>query len=239
MILLMPTTSKTNHYTIDIGELSVQVTRKAIKHCYLRVNAQTGQVRLSAPRRISEQQIKQFIYEKAEWIARHQQRIVATPKVPDYQYISGEIHGLWGEDYRLNVIETSGRHHVVRENDELHLFVRRNTHRVNRKKALMTWYAQQLDSEITRLSAKWQPIMQQSLNSWQVRQMKSRWGSCHIQRRHIVLALALIHYPKTCLEYVFVHEMVHLYERYHNARFYALMDHYLPQWRERKALLNS
>lgn len=226
-------------YQQIIAGIPVIISKKTIKNCYLRIDSVTGQAKLSVPNGTKNAFIEQFVASKAQWIKQHQQRIANTAPLPSYQYRTGEQHYLWGRAYPLLVQENIGRQFVFLNDDKIVLNVRLNSQQSNRQKCLSQWYKGVMDAEISALLAKWQPVLNQSVSSWQVRQMKSRWGSCHIHRRHIVLNFSLVHKPKICLEYVLVHEMVHLYERYHNKRFYALMDQYLPHWREIKASLNS
>lgn len=220
-----------------IADIPVTITKKAIKNCYLRIDPTTAEVRLSAPFGVSEQFIHQFINDKHQWIEQCRQRIIANPPIPTYQYVTGEKHQLWGQLYPLVVYATTGRHQVSLVDHEIHMEVRANTTPNNRQACLLAWYKNLVSAEVEKLLLKWQPRMEQSVSSWQIRNMKSRWGSCHTHRRHIVLNTHLVHKPKACLEYVLVHEMVHLYEYHHNKRFYALMDYYLPDWRQVKQQL--
>ncbi len=220
--------------------MTIVVSRKPIKQLYLRIDPRTANIKLSAPRQISYRAIEQFVIDKQDWIKKHQARILAQEKIINKQYVSGEILLLWGKPYPLKVVERRGRHGASLTRDgKIQLTIRPNTTMANREKVLKHWYRQQMDLAIATLFDKWQPIMKQTVRSWQVRQMKSRWGSCHIDKRHIVLNLTLVSKPLLCLEYVLVHEMIHLFERYHNARFYRLMDYYLPEWRTYKRQLNA
>lgn len=221
-------------YQQTIAGISVVISKKAIKNCYLRIDSTTGQAKLSVPNGTKDAFIEQFVSSKAQWIKQHQQRIANTVSPPCYRYETGEQHCLWGRAYPLVVKEGSGRQFATLNDGKIVLNMRSHSQLANRHKCLVQWYKNIMDAEISALVTKWQPIMNQSVNSWQIRQMKSRWGTCHIHRRHIVLNFSLVLKPKACLEYVLVHEMVHLYERYHNQRFYTLMDKYLPHWRDVK-----
>lgn len=96
-----------------------------------------------------------------------------------------------------------------------------------------------LKKKILRLAAHWEPVMGVHCTGWQIREMKTRWGSCTVQTGKIRLNLRLARKPEDCLEYVCVHELCHLLEPSHNARFHRLMDGFLPDWRERKQRLNE
>lgn len=137
------------------------------------------------------------------------------------------------------MVEHSGAHQVRRGKDNyLQLWVRPRTSAANKAKVLQGFYRQQLITEVPKLLEKWLPRMELVLNDWRVKQMKTKWGSCNIEASRLWLNLELAKKPHACLEYVLVHELVHLLERNHNARFMSYMDQFLPDWRERRELLN-
>jgi predicted metal-dependent hydrolase len=126
----------------------------------------------------------------------------------------------------------------MRDNQYIDVYIHENTTREQRRKVLTEWYRRQLKQLLPALIEKWQPIIDVEVKAWGVKQMKTRWGTCNIPAQRIWLNLELIKKPLNCLEYVVVHEMVHLLERHHNARFKAYMDEFLPHWREHKFALN-
>jgi predicted metal-dependent hydrolase len=128
---------------------------------------------------------------------------------------------------------------LLQEKEKLVLYVSPQTNRDNRHKVMQDYYRQQLKHTIPALLAQWLPLIRVSISDWRVQQMKTRWGSCAIHSKRILLNLELAKKPPACLEYVLVHELIHLLEPSHNARFHALMDHFLPDWKERKAVLAS
>jgi hypothetical protein len=154
--------------------------------------------------------------------------------------VTGEIHYYQGRPFRLEVVEAHGRHVLFTEDDDrMILQVRPGTSRDNRALVLDRWYREQLDLVMPELLAKWQPIIDRNIRSWHIKRMRSRWGSCNITDRKISINLELAKKPVSCLEYVLVHELVHLHERYHNANFRRLMDYYLPDWRQRNKILEG
>lgn len=147
---------------------------------------------------------------------------------------------MWGKRYLLDVVERTGKHEVViKSSKRLTLFVSPNTTRANRELVLNEWYRAALKERVPDLIAKWEPIIGLQVAEWGIKKMKTKWGSCNISQRRIWLNLALAKKPPECLEYILVHEMVHLLERYHNDQFRTYMDKFMPQWRWHRDVLNS
>lgn len=156
-------------------------------------------------------------------------------------YVSGETHFYQGTGYTLQMVPTAGRARVVlhEELKHLELHLPAESTAAQREHLLTAWYRAQLKAQLPALLAKWEPIVGQQATCWGVKQMKTRWGTCNIQAKRIWLNLELIKCPPRCLEYVVVHELVHLHERYHNARFWGFMDEFMPEWRTYKAELSQ
>lgn len=227
------TVVKTQHLHFD--DLIVEVVRKPIKNLRLTVHRSTGKVRLSVPLRISMTDIRQFLTERRDWIRHHQ----TTQRPAPLHYVTGETHYFQGCGYRLNVIEQSGAQGVAQQTDSLDLHVRPASDADQRAAVLSAWYRAQLQAQLPALIAHWQPIMGVKVAEWRIKKMKTKWGTCNTRVGRIWLNLALIKHAPQCLEYVVVHEMTHLLEPSHNARFKALMDQFMPQWRKYKQALNS
>jgi len=225
---------------IKIDNLIVDVIRKDIKHLYFAVYPPNGSVRVSAPLRMGDETIRLAVISKLPWIKRHQAKFEGQERQSPLKYVSGERHYYQGQDYLLNVIYHKGPPKVIVHNNALlDLFVRTGSDAKKREHALMTWYRQQLKEAIPPLVAKWEVIIGEDVAEWGVKRMKTRWGSCNIKARRIWLNLELIKKPVSCLEYIIVHEMVHLLERLHNDRFKAYMDEFMPQWRRCQDELNK
>jgi len=217
---------------IEIENIVVDVTRKNIKHMYFTVYPPNGAVRVSAPLRFDDETIRNAVTTKLPWIKRQQAKFEGWEKQSPLEFVSGEYHYYQGQRYLLNVIYHDGPPEVVIHNNAtLDLFVRVGSDIKKREHALIAWYRRQLKEAIPPLIAKWEPIIGEEVAEWGVKRMKTRWGSCNIKARRIWLNLELIKKPVHCLEYIIVHEMVHLLERLHNDRFKAYMDEFLPQWR--------
>jgi predicted metal-dependent hydrolase len=219
--------------------VEIEVARKRIRNFYLRVDGSDGRVRVSAPQAASDDEVWSVIQKRIDWIHSQRARIAASPAPARLRFLSGETHTLFGEPLRLEVVEREGRGgKVVREGDALVLSIRMRSRFEERERAMREWYRGEIKPVIPELVSRWEPVMGVRVAEWQVKQMKTRWGTCNIGARRIWLNLELARYPVESLEYVVVHEMVHLLERGHNARFYGFMDRFLPDWRERKTRLN-
>jgi len=225
--------------SIRVGQFRVEVTRKPIKHAYLRVDRTSGRVRVSAPLHMDDGVVRELVESRLDWIRRQQQRLVQRGECRAPQFVSGETHYLRGRPYSLRVVRQAGRPSLrVVDERTLELRVRPNASLPERRTVVERWYRQHLRDELPGLVRKWEPLMGVSVAEWRIKRMKTRWGSCNIRDRRIWLNLALARKPAECLEYVLVHEMTHLLERGHNARFYALMDRFLPEWRAHRGRLN-
>lgn len=198
----------------------------------LRIEKSTGRVRVSCPRYVSNETISRFVLSKMDWIKKHLAEFKKRKVVPEKRFISGEMHSVWGRKYELRIDERNGVPEVMfNENENLLLCVRPETSSEKRQKVLKEWYRAELKRVIPGHIERLEPVMGVHVKEFGVKQMKTRWGTCNIRDRRIWLNLELAKLAPECLEYIVVHEMVHLLERYHNKRFYKLMDQFLPGWR--------
>ncbi len=222
-----------------IASIEFELLRKPIKHMRINVLPPDGLVQVVAPDSFTETAIRLAFIARIPWIKKQQKAFLQQARQSERQYVSGECHYLWGRAYRLEVIEHSGAHQVRQgKGNYLQLWVRPRTSALNKAKVLHAFYRQQLAEEVPKLLEKWLPRMGVQLQDWRIKHMKTKWGSCNIEASRLWLNLELAKKPYTCLEYVLVHELVHLLERNHNARFMSYMDQFLPDWRERRELLN-
>ncbi|MDT8407294.1 MAG: SprT family zinc-dependent metalloprotease [Methylococcales bacterium] len=221
---------------LHISGLEIELHRKAIKHLYIRVLPPDGRVQVSAAWHCSEAMISQALTKRMTWIRRQQQRIRQRPAQAT-QLLDGESHALWGQPYRLQLIPATIRPKVLIVGDRLQLHIRPDATQDARTRLLAGFYRTQLHAQVPPLLDNWQARIGVSTNSWHIKRMKTRWGTCNIQAKRIWLNLELAKQPPACLEYVLVHELIHLLEARHNARFYRFMDQFLPDWRVHKACL--
>lgn len=224
---------------LTVRDLTVQVTRKNIKHLHLSVNPPQGDVRVSAPKRLTDESIRLAVIERWSWIRKQQAGFDQQSRQSQREMVSGESHYFRGKRYRLKVVYEDVPPVVrVASQDWLELQVRPGSDRAKREAVLQGWYRQQLREAIPGLIAKYEALMGVEVAEFGIKRMKTRWGTCNIGARRIWLNLELAKKPRECLEYVVVHEMVHLLERYHNDRFKSLMDTFYPQWRSCQDVLN-
>jgi predicted metal-dependent hydrolase len=218
--------------TIEVSGIRVEVVRKAIKNLHLSVHPPEGRVRVSVPIRIDDEAVRLAVISKLAWIRRHQKTFTDQPRQSQREMVSGESHYFMGRRYRLRVLEHNGPSRISRNgNSELTMQVRPGTGRDKREQVLNEWYRRHVKALVPDLIDKWQPVIGVRVADWGVKKMKTRWGSCNVRDQRVWLNLELAKKPPHSLEYVLVHEMVHLLERHHNERFKALMDQFMPQWR--------
>lgn len=233
---------KHNHISksVTIDGLNIQVLRKDIRTIRFVVKPPSGEVRISVPKFLDDASLRIAITERLPWI-RQQQKVIATlPRLNISNYCSGEQQDYFGKSYYLDVHETSARPTLKMAKDgRIHLAVPPGTTRLKKEKLFNEWYRTELKKRIPGLIARWEPVVGKQVSEWRVKNMKTRWGSCNINHRRIWLSLALAKKPEECLEYVIVHEMTHLIERYHNHHFHGLMDTFMPDWRSRKEALEK
>jgi predicted metal-dependent hydrolase len=225
---------------MKVGGMLVEVVRKPIKNLHVSVHPPDGRVRVSAPSLLDDEAVRLAVVSRLSWIRRHQRRFAEQPRQSQREMVTGESHYYMGRRYRLNVLEHSGPNRVnINGNSELRMQVRPGADRDKRESVLTEWYRQQLKALVPDLIAQWQPVVGVEVADWGVKKMKTRWGSCNVRERRIWLNLELAKKPRHCIEYVLVHEMVHLLERHHNERFKALLDELIPQWRLYRDELNQ
>jgi predicted metal-dependent hydrolase len=225
---------------ITISNIKIDVVRKDIKNIHLAVYPPTGRVRIAAPLKVNEDAIRLFAVAKLGWIKRNQKKFEGQERISQREYKQRESHYFQGRRYLLNITETEGAPKVILKSKKfIELFVRPETPVEKRHEIMTEWYRVQLKKQIPEIIEKWEAILKVKVSDWQVKQMKTKWGSCNIEKKRIWVNLELAKKPEHCLEYIIVHEMVHLLERHHNERFLYYMDTYLPSWRQLKTELNK
>lgn len=230
----------TDKSQIRVSGVPVEIVRKGIKNLHLGVYPPRGRVRVAAPLRVSDAAVRLAVVGKLGWIKRQRARFEAQPRQSAREMVSGESHYFLGQRYRLNVIEHNGANKVVlRKKTTIDLYVRPEISAEHRERVLQRWYRQQLKELIPPLVEKWQTAVGVQADEWAIKKMKTKWGACNVEARRIWLNLELAKKPAQCLEYIIVHELLHLLERQHNDNFFALMNEYLPQWRSRRSELNA
>ncbi len=223
---------------ITLGDLAVDVVLKGIKNIHLSVHPPTGRVTISAPMRMSLDTIRVFAISKLGWIRQQQRKLQDQDRETPREYLDRESHYVWGKRYLLRVIERDRPPSVELKHSRMHLSVRPGTDEAKRQTIVEEWYREQVKRAVPPVIAKWETVLGVKVERWFVQRMKTKWGSCNHRTRTIRLNTDLGKKPRECLDYLIVHELVHLLEPTHNARFVALMDRYLPKWRSCRAALN-
>ena len=223
---------------VTLGDIAVDVVLKDIKHVHLSVYPPTGRVRIAAPRRMSLDTIRVFAISKLSWIKQQQQKLREQERETPREYLERESHYVWGKRYLLTTSESEQAPSVTLQHSRMLLLVRPGTPAKKRQAIVEQWYREQLKQAVPPLIAQWEPLMGVQVARVFVQRMKTQWGSCNPTAKSIRLNTDLARKPRACLEYIVVHEMVHLLEPTHNAQFVALMDRFMPQWQFYREQLN-
>jgi predicted metal-dependent hydrolase len=223
---------------LRLGDIAVDVVLKDIKNIHLSVYPPTGRVRISAPRRTKVDTIRVFAISKLSWIKQQQKKLRDQERETPREYLDRESHYVWGRRYLFKVVEERVAPAVELTHFGMILKVSPGANDVTKQAVVAHWYREQIKAAAPDLIAKWGPITGVKIERFFVQKMKTKWGSCNPFARSIRLNTDLAKKPRECLEYIVVHEMVHVLEPTHNARFVTLMDRLMPQWRLRRDELN-
>lgn len=224
---------------LTVRGIDVDVVYKDIKNLHIGVYPPMGRVRVAAPERFDDDQVRIAVGQRLSWIKRQQEELQATLRQTEREMLTGESHYIWGRRKRLKVVERPGRTHVEIEGNRLVLYVADSVPLEKRREALSRWYREQLRLSLTELVAKWEQTLEVEVPKWSIRRMKTKWGSCNRESRHLWFNVELAKKHPDCLEYIVVHEMAHYFERHHGERFTALLDSVMPDWRQRREELNA
>lgn len=225
---------------MTIAGIPVGITRKSgQKNLYIRVNPPEGTVTVSAPVDASEDAIRHFVLRKVPEITKVRDRMLAQPRQSKREYVSGEACYLWGKSYMLQVIYKGSRYHIDKTPNKIIMTVPEGTSEENRAKALTEWYRAELKRILPELLERCEERVGVEVSACSIKNMKTRWGSCNIPKKRILLNLQLVKKPVECLEYVIIHELVHLLEKNHTNRFRAYVEKNCPNWREIRRLLTE
>jgi predicted metal-dependent hydrolase len=215
---------------LNLGDVAVDVVLKDVRNVHLSVHPPTGRVRISAPKRMSIDTIRVFAISRLGWIKQQQTKLREQKREPPREYVERESHYLWGKRYLLAVSEIDERPSIEVKHSRLLLRVRPRTDEERRRALVEEWYREQLREAVPPLLARWQPRLGVRVERFFVQRMKTKWGSCNHKARTIRLNTELAKKPRECLEYIVLHELVHLLEPTHNVRFAALTEKFMPNW---------
>lgn len=224
---------------INLGNITVDVVFKDIKNIHLSVYPPEGKVRISAPTRMNLDTVRVFAISKLGWIKQQQEKLRGQDRETPREYLDRESHYVWGKRYLLKVVEGSAIPGIELKHNTLVLRVRPGTEEQKKQAMVEGWYREQLKVAAIDFIARWEPLIGVKVGVFFVQRMKTKWGSCNPLHRSLRLNTELAKKPPECLEYIVVHEMVHLLEPTHNARFVALMEQFMPNWRMFREQLNQ
>jgi predicted metal-dependent hydrolase len=225
--------------TIRLGDVVIVVTRKAIKNVHLTVHPPEGNVTLSAPTGTRLEVARAYAISKLGWIRDQQVKLQAQARETPRKFIERESHYLWGRRYLLSVVEKEEKPSVTMGHRQITLTVRPGSNQVKRAEIIHEWHKSLLHEVVPPIISKWEKKLKVRVAGYFLQRMKTKWGSCNHQPGHIRINTELVKKPKDLLEYVIVHEMVHLIEPTHSERFVMLLEKYYPMWRETRAELNE
>jgi len=225
--------------SIQLGELTIEVTRKAVKNVHLSVHPPAGHVTLVAPTSTRLEVARAYAISKLGWIRDQQEKLQAQARETPRQFVERESHYLWGRRYLLSVVEQDAKPGVKLDHRRITLTIRPGSSPEKREEVMHDWHRSLLHQTIPALIQKWQPLLGVAVSAYFLQRMKTKWGGCNHRAGTIRLNTELVKKPKDLLEYVVVHEMLHLIEPTHSQRFIDLLDKHYPSWREARAELNE
>ncbi len=224
---------------LTVSGLDIDVVYKDIKNLHISVYPPMGRIRVAAPERTNEDTIRLAVVQRLPWIRRQREQFQEADRQTKREMESGETHYVWGQRYRLDVSRTSSHYKVQTKGNTIWVIAPADADADARRATLDRWYRRQMKSALPAVLEKWQPILGAEADKVVVRRMKTKWGTCVTHSRTIWINPELAKKNPRCLEYIVVHELMHLHERGHGERFVALMDKYLPDWRARRDELNA
>lgn len=223
---------------VTIGSVEIAIQFKPIKNLHLSVHPPFGKVTVSSPDFYDLEKIKIYLATKLSWIKKEQKKILSQEREGAKLFITQESHFVFGKRYLMKIVPAS-KNQIVLKNKILELHSRENSSTDSRKKVLYDWYRNELRLQIDFFIGQYVSIMQLDKPVYQIYKMKTKWGSCSSDSNRLLFNIELAKKPIACIEYIVVHELVHLLERKHNKNFVILMDKFLPNWRVQKKILNE
>lgn len=224
---------------LHLGDISIELTRKEVKHVHLSVHPPEGRVSLVAPPGTRAEVARAYAVSKLAWIREQQAKFDKQARESPRRFIARETHYLWGRRYLLAVEHHDATPRVRRDHRQITLVVRPGSTEAVRARVVHEWHKSLLHDSVPRLIAKWESRLGVRVAAYFLQRMKTKWGACNRRRKHIRLNTELVKKPKDLLEYVIVHEMLHLIEPTHSERFVSILNQQYPGWREARAELNE
>jgi predicted metal-dependent hydrolase len=223
---------------IELGNITIDVEQKDIKNIHLSVYPPDGKVKIAAPTRMDLDTIRVFAINKLQWIKKQQEIFRNQERETPREYLSKESHYFQGKRYLLKIIEQDIKPKVVLTHSKIELYLRPDTSTEKRKEIIEKWYREEMKKTIPKMIEKWEKIIGVKTNEFGIKKMRTKWGTCNTEAKRIWINLELAKKPLECLEYIIVHELVHLLERSHNDTFKNYMNEFMPKWRFYRDELN-
>ena len=225
--------------TIQLGDILIEVNRKAVKNVHLSVHPPTGYVTMVAPTNTRLEVARAFAITKLGWIHDQQAKLLGQARETARQFVERESHYLWGRRYLLSVVEEDIKPRVSLDHRRITLTVRPDSDIQKRAAVIHTWHKSLLHKVVPPMIAKWEEKLNVEVSGYFLQRMKTKWGSCNHKAGNIRLNTELVKKPKDLIEYVIVHELAHLIEPTHGDSFIAILDEHYPTWRDARAELNE
>lgn len=223
---------------LKLGSIDIEVEQKDIQNIHLSVYPPKGRVHISAPFRMDMDTIRVFAISKLQWIKDQKETLLSQEREPQREFLERESHYFYGKRYLLKIYEVEAKPKVEIDHKYIHLYVRPKTDQQKKKEVLDEWYRNELKQLAPKLISKWEEKIGVKSNEFGIKKMRTKWGTCNTEEKRIWLNLELAKKPKECIEYIVVHELVHLLERSHNQRFVKFMNEFMPKWRFHREELN-
>lgn len=225
---------------ITVSDITAEVEWKDIKNVHLTIYPPDARVHVSAPMKMTEEAVRLFLITKLPWIKQRVSQVLGQNRQTPREYVSGENHYYKGHRYRLKVLYHNAPPRVeIQGNEYIVLFVREGAIEERRAEILRKWYRAEFKALLPDMISKWEDVLGVKANKWEVKQMKTLWGSCNHRTRNIIFNLELIKKPISCIEYIVVHELLHIKVRLHNEEYTRLLNRYFPNWLQLKDELNE
>lgn len=229
----------TSSSSLCVRGIDIDVVYKDIKNLHIGVYPPTGRVRVAAPLSFDDERVRLAVVQRLPWINKQRAQLSSADRQSEREVVTGESHLIWGVRHRLRVTERPGPTSISLSGQRFEMSVPPGTDSERRRGLLERWRRAQLRERIPALIAKWEPLVGREVQSWGIRRMRTKWGSCSTVTGRLSFNLELVSKHPSLLEYIVVHEMVHLRERGHGERFITLMDELMPDWRSRRSALND
>ncbi|MCG3417553.1 M48 family metallopeptidase [Oceanobacillus jordanicus] len=221
-----------------IGGMPIEIIKKKnLKNLYIRVNPPEGNVTVSTPSDYPDEEIRLFVLKKMPEITKVRDRMLAQPRQTEREYVSGESHYLWGKPYRLQVVYEGNKYEITKLPNKIILTAPERSTKESRESAFNEWYREELKRVLNGVISTCESKTNLHANEYKIKNMRTKWGACNINKKRIWINLQLAKKPVECLEYVVIHELVHLIEKNHTNRFHALVEEFYPTWKEARKLL--